>query len=958
VSKVNDFFVKYPELISHFNQMKIHEIKMINLNNLKDALDLFNIIDPELVANFIKINPKEHNIFVNSETVENFDIIENNNLSHYEDIIIDDIENKFYEISKKNRHIKLKDILIDVNEFVEQKIISKDEIYDNLCKKYKVHSFNNRNFNILLDTYFKSERNEVYEATTKTKKLLLALKSKSKNLEKLSILKEIFLTIQNDLINHQEIEYDLISILIKNKINEKINSVGIPLDKYNLSQVFEDSIFYSYIKATKLSEDTQIRSFLKNILINLEIIQSINEMDKLSKLVLEENPNISIERVFSSKLGLKLNGFLSFEETANYIKLLLDNHDLYFELIKTLKYLTKDIKELLVENIDKLFMNSPNDDSNKYFNILLKRSEIPDYTLEELGREYNVTRERIRQIEKKLIDRFDKEITFKSAYQFELLISLLADSQYYLTRKELVEKLDNYGKVLYFLLKKSKKFSFEESLQTVFIKDSNWFVDLGHFIQNSQEQLTEDELRNLIKEISDYFESNGLNIDKRFIREVFLDSYNVKGDHYSKSRITEVVKFNKVLENYFNNGIHIYNNQELEKFREKYYLEYKDKSIFEKSDRSLVGIFYRFTYLVGKGHFNILDKAILKEKEVFENIKRYIDDNKQDIFFITGLYILYESELNQIGIFNRYHFQSNFKYYFSKDYFYKKDYIYKNKEVFGIGEEIYNYLNTSSKPLSIDEIRNHFQHLSSNVTYNHIINQENIILFGFDVYTTVNKVIMELEDVNLIKEIIELNLTESDFVSSDKLLFELHLHHSDLIEKYFIEDKHNLYAYVSNNLSKTFLYKRPFIFKLNIEPKNSEEILKGFVEIHKEISIESLKEYASETFIKMLDTFGFIKGLFPKYLWIDQDTIRVNDLELKEETIKEIRSLLEKLLINNDSIELSSINFQYFPSLKIKWTEYLLYSLVEILFSEKFKIETSSNQYNSVKFDLVMRWDK
>jgi hypothetical protein len=98
--------------------------------------------------------------------------------------------------------------------------------------------------------------------------------------------------------------------------------------------------------------------------------------------------------------------------------------------------------------------------------------------------------------------------------------------------------------------------------------------------------------------------------------------------------------------------------------------------------------------------------------------------------------------------------------------------------------------------------------------------------------------------------------------------------------------------------------------------------------------------------------------LFPKYLWIDQDTIRVNDLELKEETIKEIRSLLEKLLINNDSIELSSINFQYFPSLKIKWTEYLLYSLVEILFSEKFKIETSSNQYNSVKFDLVMRWDK
>ena len=69
-------------------------------------------------------------------------------------------------------------------------------------------------------------------------------------------------------------------------------------------------------------------------------------------------------------------------------------------------------------------------------------------------------------------------------------------------------------------------------------------------------------------------------------------------------------------------------------------------------------------------------------------------------------------------------------------------------------------------------------------------------------------------------------------------------------------------------------------------------------------------------------------------------------------------ALLEKLLKNSHSIELSSINFQYFPSLKIKWTEYLLFSLVETLFSEKFKIETSSNQYNSVKFDLVKRYDK
>lgn len=962
-----EIFSKYPELVSYLKNKNINNYEDLSLDGFKEILKILQIKDSEIILNFINnknnssINTfKKPDVFEVKSTVINLDHIttENNDeVLSEKNLIVNERVLKLinlldlnYEISKKNHNLEVMEILYNIAEFLYSKSTSSNEIYNYLCVFYKIKSLNRKNFEALLKKYFKMKKTKVIELKKIYKPVMLYYSSDQNILDDIKL---NYIDIYNSLKkNILESSINEIRNIIQYKLNQNLESFIIKLESYNYLDNFIDKVQQIYSKSSQLEAELREKYFLIECVINHKIINSIDLLNQLRIDVNGHNPDIIVERVINQKLTSTQRPFLESYPTEYNILFFLDNHDVFLDLTKLLNFLKIKIENRLTFYIDLIFNKSHHEFDNRDFDLILGRSKNPPIKLNTLANRYGLSRERARQIEKKYIDKLNNDFHSNEFNEIVQSIKLISKNVLYITKNELLERLGAHGEILYYLIKKGDYFLSEDSIDVVFLSDNAWYEQLSLRIQELPDQMTEEELDKWIKETILYFEDLKVIVSKAVIEMSINNTFINKGSYFTKSKMTEVKKFEIVLSKYFLEGIHWYNENEIMYLREKYYLEFKDKSIFEKSDRAISGTLSRFAYLVGKGKANLKDRVITKDIRILEEIKSYIENSSHEIIFITGLYNIFEDKLHSIGIYNRYHFQSNFKFYFETNFYFKKDYIYKNKDTYNIANEIYEFIYNVDRPISIEEIMNHFQHLSSNVTYNHLIKNDQIIQVGFNQYTTTDKVLLELSDTTALKKFIENHLNSNDFISTDKLLLNLQLHLPELLEKYEIQDKHNLYAYIINNLHSDFSFKRPFIFRLYTKPKNREDILRAFIEMYSEITISQIKDFASEKLVKIYDMFGLIKSLFPNYIWIDSDTLKINDLIINERSIVEIDNVLEKILIHNRIINLSKMNFSYLPKLKNSWNKYLLFSIIEVYLNDKYIIETTNNQYNLLEFNL------
>ncbi|MGI6767741.1 MAG: sigma factor-like helix-turn-helix DNA-binding protein [Bacilli bacterium] len=688
-----------------------------------------------------------------------------------------------------------------------------------------------------------------------------------------------------------------------------------------LADIKKDNI-YNYIKSllTKIS--------IKNYKSKLIFITNNEELS-----IILEKYNIQTTEDLISKF--------------NY-NLFLEINDLY-DFCKVLKFLETDISSYIKNTFKKIISKNIRD-----YNILKLRVE--NYTLEQIGKRFNITRERVRQIVSKSIKIFKK--TFQTSKLLNL-IKALSKSNHVVSIQEIKRIFKEETNTFIFILRSSSLIGFKyiKELGCVNISKFNWPKNIRDFTFELPSIILKKDLR---KRIYDFIE--GFNEDIREVYSLYTNQfinlcYKKIGSIYTKEKLTLTQKYKFILFKYFPKGIYIYKNEEIQKFINYYIKEYSDTSILVKNLRSIQGIFSRFCCLIDKGKYNSEDKMPKINKEILSQIESFIDEIG-GIAFYDSIFSNFKKSLKENNVKNKYLLQGLLKKEFGEKYFYFKDYISKFQDV-SFRQIVTDYANSFSKKFSTRDIKKHFPYIKSYLIENALIYNPNIINMTNKNWIIANKIACSEKEKTLLETKLTELIIKFDFASAQKIYEEVRFHIYEFLQNNDIDNRHALFNVLKYLYKDKFNFNYPVLTRIGVEAKNIVDVVKEFIFKYDEILILDIKHFC--------ENFGFYTGMTELLKGISQDYLRINEeklakidlVGLNDNHIREIKRLLLVYLYKKKGRNLNLINYKIFPVLNYKWNKYLLASLIESKIKELKVIPKSPTVLNTdyivVKSDLNIK---
>lgn len=671
-----------------------------------------------LILKIFKLNLKEK---ITIDTIE-YDKEEEKLFNEF-NIIAKRLDNYVKEV------YKLENIVIEgkFNNIIS-KVFKGEEIYTELIqlldgiRDYRNYILSERNSNI------KMESSVAEEALSEED-----VNDKGEFQDKSIIIIE---SIEDQLNNNKE----LIEETVKNKeTNETIinkfqeNKKSIYKDIL-IAEAFNDNIFkifLNYCKENNLKNLDQIRNFdfdeldkLKgfgvakkekfikryNEVMGNEYIKNLKgerEEDKIKKIDLKEcykNLDIAILECFN-KINSKLIEQIKHNNINTIEELYLEVHNNMLSVpnlgLTKIKYikealenLNKEPQELLRSLIDQIKVNSD-------YNILVERT-INNKTLQQIGEEYGVTRERIRQKEKKIIKSIEailhifvgisnindiKLVTFE-----EILDVSNLDEEEKKCLKNVLINADNF---------ECKYLS--EVDKFLVNGDINEIIDKIKLITNGIPDIVS--INNeLIYDLEEYKELDILSLDE-IVNIIVTLGYKRVNDYLFRGTVSKTKIYNFIVKEFFKDGIAFNNTKDINKFisiiNEKFDMK-------EDSIRNIKAKIETSCILCDRGSY-IHPEWVDIDEGLLEEITEYIDDNEQETIYLNQIYLEFESQLNESGIKNRYYLQGILKYYFSDNYNFTKDTLYKGNIKHNRNYIFNKYIKDKGRPVSKEDVENDFK---------------------------------------------------------------------------------------------------------------------------------------------------------------------------------------------------------------------------------------------------------
>ena len=262
---------------------------------------------------------------------------------------------------------------------------------------------------------------------------------------------------------------------------------------------------------------------------NLEyLFFDINDIDEIEEMVLSSNIDFTEYSEVYNDINV-IKKFFWFKGIKN-IPIFL-SADVNYELMD---YTLDDVGLLdtVIETIEKGVQHLP----NKKKDVLLRRYGIncTKMTLEEIGESYNVTRERIRQIEKRA-EKDLKKFLYNSQY-IDLINKITSKIFVNIGAVYKIYEIDKLK--MYCSLINALDFSFyiDENFWYI-VKDLNWFSIIKDYIDNYVSKnynnlITKDSLVSLIREQLSLFNSNETDLQIKNFDDIVDDLIKEYTNHY------------------------------------------------------------------------------------------------------------------------------------------------------------------------------------------------------------------------------------------------------------------------------------------------------------------------------------------------------------------------------------------------------------------------------------------
>lgn len=538
-------------------------------------------------------------------------------------------------------------------------------------------------------------------------------------------------------------------------------------------------------------------------------------------------------------------------------------------------------------------------------------------TLEEVGNIYGITRERIRQIEAKAVRKFR---VWEKNHNFLAKVAAECGCCSVITFKRIKEILRDKGDIIIYLLRlaDSSHYYVDLDLEIVVRDDFDYSVRIQKYVDMLPDVFNVRELPVWMQELPE-------RISEEILQRAVEMQYRLTGDTYHRSRLSVGLMCEHVLRTYFPEGLHIYDDKEIEDFRNHIYQDYGDVKMSD-TNRALVARISDVGVLCGRGRYKSKQEEYLSS-DLCEDISSYIEDSSDTIFLINTIFSLFEDRLRAGGIDNKYYLQGVLKELFGDRYYFRRDYISKDAELTSIYSAIIRYIKNSVAPVSKAEIFEAFQGLTE-IVLNFAVNDPEVLNY-FGTYIHADNVKLYEEDYSYVKQVADKLLAKNDVLHSKDFFEFIKADNSEFLERTGATYPYRLFSLLEYMLSEDYQFARPYIAKADVVIDRPMERFRELLDQQDVTEIQELLNLASECRFQMIGLLDFLNVFSDTHFILDKEhLIKISATGIDETTVRRIEPLILSEISGTKVISQLRCREQ-FPEIQVRWEEWLIFSVLD-----------------------------
>ncbi|MBU2599660.1 hypothetical protein KJ849_03675 [bacterium] len=572
-------------------------------------------------------------------------------------------------------------------------------------------------------------------------------------------------------------------------------------------------------------------------------------------------------------------------------------------------------------------------------------------SLESAGQEYGFTRERVRQIEQKVLDKFN---SFLSRIKPYYILQTFTQSNILLSVDDIQSHLGELSGIFIYFLKQcnNKAVLCSNELNGFIIGDSSWYIQLIEYIGTLPDTFKASDLELYV---SSFMAESKIKVDSNLVYKLILVKYNSIGSFFSKKKLNFADKYMAVLKRYYPNGIKLFDDFEMMRFR-NYAKDLFGNVELPENDRAICARIAELTVLCGRGKY-ILSDQIRLDEELLNKIHQFIIDSDRNVIMFSELFERFKTELiDKTSINNRFYLQGVLRYKYENEFFFTKDTLIKDinsEQGITLSIAMEAFIKEQGRLVTKDEIREEFLGLAECVLQSAVASNPCILLWNGGKYLHSEQLVVDNAIKERLKKLLDAYISQGS-VSVRKIYDDMYLQKNKFLINNNIEGHIALYSVLSFWFSDDYEFSRPYIAKKGSTATTFDTVIREYLSNLDKVYISDIKDYVESIRKGNFSINMLLDDISDEFIRVDSDLLfRKDRLNLSEDAIEHIEETTLALIGNIGYLSVKKpLDFLFYPNVGIKWTPFLLVSIVKY-FCKRLKIINTATGYRYLNEIIV-----
>ena len=554
-------------------------------------------------------------------------------------------------------------------------------------------------------------------------------------------------------------------------------------------------------------------------------------------------------------------------------------------------------------------------------------------TLEQIGSILNVTRERVRQLEVKAKRMFSWH---QSRIRIISKISAERNGDTIITPSEIKAYCQSNFNELLFLLRsfESVNFTYDKALDVFILGDDSLSSRVQAYLETLPDIISTSQLPVILSTASE-----DEDIPEEMLEKAIKETYRITGEVYHRTRLSLASIYASIIGEFYPNGIHAYDDNEIARFRQLVFERYGDVKLPE-NNRALTARIAGICILCDRGTYRLKQKQYISRK-LANRIDHYIESSEHPIFLTNTLYSVFEAELNAEGVTNKYYLQGILHELFGNKYTFSRDYISKDSEITSVYSTIVTFIEGFEHPVTRQQIQSAFPGVPEIVISFAVEDPEILNYFGS--YLHASHLSVTHDEIRYLESRIE-QIVSDNITHHIKDITQLIMHDKpEILTRNAALLPFSAYSLIEYFFRSKFQFSRPYVAKIGVDIDRSSDRLHDMIYSEETFTVSQISDFCKESHYQIQSMLEYLNSCNDQFLMADAETlIIITKTGITEEVVRNLEAAILPALTETMPI-INLPCWQYFPAIRIPWTEWLVYSAIN-KWGERLSVSTSNNQ--------------